>query len=105
MGLSNENPNPHTATIEHYQATVNEMHARTLAAKLVAYEHNEAPKDATGNAPNPNAGIRVRRIDVEKSLTLSRIRVMPDCADHNSRVSGVGDPEQFKHLWGDHDSY
>jgi hypothetical protein len=105
MGLSNENPNPSTATADNYRASLNLMHAHTLAAKLVAYEHNEAPKDATANAPNPAHGVRIRKIDLEKSLTLSRVRVTPDCADHNSRVSGVGDPEQFKHLWGDHDSY
>jgi hypothetical protein len=26
--------------------------------------------------------------------------VTQECADHNSRVSGVGHPERFQGLWG-----
>jgi len=102
MGLSNE-AIPHTGTIEAYQASLNELHAYTLAAKLVAHQHNDSPKDDLRNAPNPNTGIRIRRIDVEKSLAASRIHVTKECADHNSLVAGVGHTEQFKHLWGDHE--
>lgn len=58
MGLSNETPQ-NTATIEAYQATLTEMRARGLAARLVT----GIPKDTdtTYNAPSPVDGIRIPR--------------------------------------------
>lgn len=56
MGLSNETP-PNTATIDAYQATLTEMHARGLAARLVT----GTPKDTTYNAPSPADGIHIPR--------------------------------------------
>jgi hypothetical protein len=97
MGLSNETA-PSTAVIDAYRASINERHARNLASRLITYTHNPDPREA----PDPSKGIRIRRqIDVERSLAASRVPVTQDCADHNSRVSGIGDPEQFKKLWGD----
>lgn len=98
MGLANENPNPSTATVDNYIAAIDLRHAKNLSDRLIKYEHNPDPREA----PNPNAGIRIRRqIDIERSLTASRIPVTQECADHNSRVSGIGSPEVFSHLWGE----
>jgi hypothetical protein len=97
MGLSNETA-PNTAVIDAYRASIDERHARNLASRLIQYTHNPDPREA----PSPAPGVRIRRqIDVERSLAASRVPVTQECADHNSRVSGVGDPEQFKKLWGD----
>ena len=97
MGLSNEAA-PNTAVIDAYRASIDERHARNLASRLITYTHNPDPREAA----NPNAGIRIRRqINVERSLAASRVSVTQECADHNSRVSGVGDPAQFQHLWGE----
>ena len=100
MGLSNENPNPNTATIDAYEATLTEMQARNLADRLVIGAHNDNPKDPR-EAVNPNVGIRIRRIDLEKSLRLSRTTVTQKCKDHNAMVSGIGHPELYKTLWGE----
>jgi hypothetical protein len=96
--LSNENPNPNTATIDAYTATLADIKTRNLANRLIQYEHNDSPRDGY-DAPNPAHGIRIRRIDLEKSLSASRIPVTQECSDHNSRVAGVGHPEQYEHLW------
>jgi len=97
MGLSNEAA-PNTAVIDAFRAAIDERHARNLSDRLIRYEHNPDPREA----PSPAPGVRIRRqIDVERSLAASRVPVTAECADHNSRVSGVGDPEQFKKLWGD----
>jgi hypothetical protein len=98
MGLSNEVP-PNTATIDAYQASLVEMRARGLAARLVTGERNEAPKDSTYNAPNPNTGVRIRRPRLVAAP--GRISVTQECADHNSNVAGVGSPDAFRHLWGE----
>lgn len=90
--LSNEST-PNTATIDVYRATLTEIHTRNLASRLVGYEHNPDPREA----PNPNAGIRIRRV------TPFVVHVDRACQDHNSRVSGIGSPELFQHLWGQHD--
>jgi hypothetical protein len=37
---------------------------------------------------------------MEKSVARGRVPVTQECADHNSRVSGVGHPERFQSLWG-----
>jgi hypothetical protein len=94
MGLANETT-PNTQNVDAYQATLNELRAYNLASKLVTYEHNPDPREAA----NPAHGVRIRRIDLEKSLAASRTPVTRECADHNSRVSGVGNPERFEHLW------
>lgn len=99
MGLSNEVP-PNTQVIDAYQARLIEMHAHGIAAKLIAGQRNEQPKDSTNNAGDPSKGIRIRRqIDVERSLAASRVPVDEACAAHNARVSGLGNPETFEHLW------
>jgi hypothetical protein len=96
--LSNENPNPNTQTVDDYRAAIDMRHAKNLSDRLINYEHNPDPKEA----PDPAPGVRIRRqIDVERSLAASRVPVTQECSDHNSRVSGIGDPEQFKKLWGD----
>jgi hypothetical protein len=97
MGLSSESPNPNTATIDAYEAALIERQARNLADRLVTYEHNPDPREA----PSPALGVHIRRIDLEKSLRLSRTPVTQECKEHNAMVSGVGHPEQFKHLWGE----
>jgi hypothetical protein len=96
--LSQEKP-ANTATLDSYRATLTEISAQHLGSALVNHGHNPDPKSER-NAPNPNVGIRVRRIDMEKSVARGRVPVTQECADHNSRVSSVGHPERFKGLWG-----
>jgi hypothetical protein len=98
MGLSNEVP-PNTTTIDAYQASLIEMRARGLAARLITGARNEAPKDGTYNAPDPSKGIRIRRPRLVPAP--GRIEVTQECKDWNSRVSGIGSPERFQHLWGE----
>jgi hypothetical protein len=93
--LSNETL-PNTETADSFRETINEIRTKNLADRLVKYEHNPDPREAQ----NPNVGIRIRRIDLEKSVARGRVPVTQECADHNSRVSGVGHPERFQGLWG-----
>jgi hypothetical protein len=95
MALSNETP-ASTEVVDKFRETINEIRTKNLADRLVKYEHNPDPREA----PNPNRGIRVRRIDMEKSVARGRVPVTQECADHNSRVSVVGHPERFQKLWG-----
>lgn len=93
MGLSNENPNPSTATVDDYIAAIDIRHAQNLANRLIKYEHNPDPREA----PDPSKGIRIRRPRI--LVPVGRIEVSAECADHNSRVSGVGSPDAFERLW------
>ena len=93
--LSNETL-PNTETADSFRETINEIRTKNLADRLVKYEHNDDPREV----PNPNQGIRIRRIDLEKSVAHGRVPVTQECAEHNSRVSGVGHPERFQSLWG-----
>jgi hypothetical protein len=94
MGLSNESQ-PNTAVIDAYRASIDERHAKNLSNRLIKFEHNPDPREA----PNPNTGIRIRRPRLVPAP--GRIEVSAEVSDHNSRVSGIGDPERFKHLWGE----
>jgi hypothetical protein len=82
MPLSNENPNPNTQTIDAYSATLTDIKTKNLADRLVQYEHNPDPREA----PNPNAGIRIRRIVPMPS----RVLVDEACKNHNSAVASLG---------------
>jgi hypothetical protein len=97
--LSNETP-PQTHVTDNFRQTLAEIGAQRLGSALVSYERNPAPMRER-EAPNPNQGIHIRRIDLEKSCTLSRVSVTQECADHNSKVSAVGRPDLFAHLWGE----
>jgi hypothetical protein len=94
MGLTDEPAN--NEVVDKFRQTLNEISTKNLADRLVKFEHNDDPREA----PNPNVGIRIRRIDLAKSIARGRVPVTQECADHNSNVSGVGHPERFQRLWG-----
>ena len=94
MGLTDEPA--YNEVVDKFRQTLNEISTKNLADRLVNYEHNPDPREAQ----NPNVGIRIRRIDMEKSVARGRVPVTAECAAHNSRVSGVGHPERFQSLWG-----
>jgi hypothetical protein len=96
MGLSNENPNPNTQTADDYRATVDQMHARNLASRLITYQHNDDPREA----PSPAPGIRIRNaIDIERSLRMSRILVTEECKDHNTSAASLGAGAEWLASW------
>jgi hypothetical protein len=88
--LSNENKNPNTAAIEHYQFNLARMKAAQLGSQLIKGEHNAEHRER--EAQNPAHGVRIRRIDLEKSHRLSRVNVNQGCKDHNSAVSELRKP-------------
>lgn len=94
MGLSNEAA-PYTQVVDDYRASIDIRHAQNLADRLVKFEHNPDPREVA----NPNTGIRIRRPRLVAAP--GRIAVTAECADHNSRVAGVGSPDLFSHLWGE----
>jgi len=85
--LSNENQNPHTQTIEDYQATLNQMHARNLADRLVTYEHNPSPHEA----PDPAKGVHVRRIVPIRPSVINKTQ----CQHHNTAVQSLGQAGEY----------
>jgi hypothetical protein len=93
MGLSNENPNPSTATVDSFRATVNQMHAKNLAGRLVVYAHNDDWREA----PNPNTGIRIRRPSLIAAP--GRIEVTQECKDWNTSTASVGAGEEWLKAW------
>ena len=95
--LANENPTPNTQTVDAYRETITQMRVRQFANELIKGEREPDPREL----PNPSApgATRVRRIDMERSCTMSRVNITQECRDHNSRVSGIGKPELFEHLW------
>jgi hypothetical protein len=95
--LSNENKNPNTATIEHYQFNLARMKAAQLGSQLIKGEHNAEHRER--EAQNPAHGVRIRRIDLEKSHRLSRVTVTDDCQNHNSRVASLGAVGQYEKNW------
>lgn len=77
--LSEEKPsNP--ATVAAYRATLDEIAARSLASRLVKFEHNPDPREA----PDPAKGIRIRKI------VPYRVVVDRSCQDHNLAVYTLG---------------
>ena len=95
MALSNESLTPHTQTTEDYLGTVALMRAKALGSQLVNFAHNDDPHPER-NATDPAQGIHIRRL-----VPFRHLPVTQECADHNSRVSGVGSPDVFSKLWGE----
>jgi hypothetical protein len=88
MGLSNEKP-ANTAVIDEHLFALETMRVKRLTSQLLKYEHSPDPREAA----NPSHGVRIRKI------VPIRPHVDTACADHNSRVSSLGDVEQWEHTW------
>jgi len=97
--LSNENPNPNTATIEQYQFNLARMKAAQLGSQLIKGEHNAEHTEREAQNPAHPGVVRIRRIDLEKSHRLSRVPVSASCSEHNSRVASLGAVEQYEKNW------
>jgi hypothetical protein len=80
------------------QTEYNNRLAKDLGSRLVAGATN--PEPSVFDLPNPAHGVHIRKIVPACGL---RPNVSQEIKDHNSRVSGVGDPAQFSHLWGNHE--
>lgn len=91
MGLSNENLNPNTATIDDYAFNLVRMKAAQLGSALIRGERNDDYRER--EASNTAHGVHVRK------LVQIRPHVDTECADHNSRVASVGAVEAMEHLW------
>ena len=100
--LSNENPNPNTATIEQYRFNIARMRAAQLGSQLIKGEHNAEHRER--EAENPAHSVTpIRRIDLEKSYRLAHVSVTEECRNHNSRVASLGAVEQYERNWTCHD--
>jgi hypothetical protein len=84
--LSNEGT-PNTQTVDAYRATLNEMHARNLADRLVTYEHNPSPHEA----PNPAHCVRIRRVVPLRPNVINK----KQCEQHNQAVYTLGLQGEF----------
>src|ERR1700685_3790831 len=84
--LTNENKTPHTATADAYVDGLAQMRARSLANKLITYEHNPDAREAH----SPAKGIRIRRIVPWHSPVDTR------CKDHNSAVQSLGKSGEYQ---------
>jgi hypothetical protein len=83
MGLSNENQ-PQTQTTEDYIFALDRAKVERLSAQLFQGEHNDAHVER--ELPNPARGVRIRRINPERS----RVPVDAECQDHNTAVQSHG---------------
>lgn len=92
MGLSNETP-PNSSMIEQYQFDLARIKARQLGSALIKGEHNPTPSPY--DLPNPAHGVRIRRIDPEKS----RVTVDEQCKMHNEAAANLGQSVEWGNLW------
>jgi hypothetical protein len=91
--LSNESQSPHTQTADDFRATVDQMHARNLADRLIKYEHNPDPREAA----DPSKGIRIRRPVLV--LRSDGINVSEECKAQSLATATLGQGEEWLRSW------